>query len=116
MKLFFLSFTLLFLFFSCSQNKALHITEFSQKNTNNAILIDVRTPVEYAEGHLENAKNINWFDKNFEEQVKSLDKEETIYLYCKAGGRSAKAQQRLLDMGYKNVINLEGGYLAFIEK
>lgn len=116
MKLFFLSFTLLFLFFSCSQNKALHITEFSQKNTNNAILIDVRTPVEYAEGHLENAKNINWFDKNFEEQVKSLDKEETIYVYCKAGGRSAKAQQKLLDMGYKNVINLEGGYLAFIAK
>lgn len=116
MKLFFLSFTLLFLFFSCSQSKALHITEFSQKNTNNAILIDVRTPVEYAEGHLENAKNINWFDKNFEEQVKSLDKEETIYVYCKAGGRSAKAQQKLLDMGYKNVINLEGGYLAFIAK
>ncbi len=116
MKLFFLSFTLLFLFFSCSQNKALHITEFSQKNTNNAILIDVRTPVEYAEGHLENAKNINWFDKNFEEQVKSLDKEETIYVYCKAGGRSAKAQQKLLDMGYNNVINLEGGYLAFIAK
>ncbi|WP_298484253.1 rhodanese-like domain-containing protein [uncultured Maribacter sp.] len=116
MKLFFLSFTLLFLFFSCSQNKALHITEFSRKNTNNAILIDVRTPIEYAEGHLENAKNINWFDKNFEEQVKSLDKEETIYVYCKAGGRSAKAQQKLLDMGYKNVINLEGGYLAFMAK
>ncbi|WP_299431370.1 rhodanese-like domain-containing protein [uncultured Maribacter sp.] len=116
MKLFFLSFTLLFLFFSCSQNKAIHITEFSQKNINNAILIDVRTPIEYAKGHLKNAKNINWFDKNFEEQVKSLDKEETIYLYCKAGGRSAKAQQRLLDMGYKNVINLEGGYLAFVAK
>ncbi|RKR14047.1 rhodanese-related sulfurtransferase [Maribacter vaceletii] len=114
MKLFFLSFTLLFLFFSCSQNKAIHITEFSQKDTNNAILIDVRTPVEFAEGHLENAKNINWFDKNFEEQIKSLDKEETIYVYCKKGGRSAKAASLLDSLGFKNVINLQGGYDAYL--
>jgi len=116
MKLFLYSLYLVLLCCSCSQSKTIDITEFSQKDTSNAILIDVRTPMEYAEGHIENAKNINWFDADFEKQIKFINKEQVVYLYCKAGGRSAKAQQKLLDLGYKKVVNLEGGYLAFIAK
>ena len=98
---------------SCSQKNIKHITEVSQEELKNVVLIDVRTPEEYADGHLENALNINWFDADFGERFKGIDKEETIYLYCKAGGRSAKALAKLEGMGYQNVVNLDGGYQAW---
>ncbi|WP_298502073.1 rhodanese-like domain-containing protein [uncultured Maribacter sp.] len=113
MKTPFLITFLLFLNLSCSQSKTIDITEFSQKDTKNALLVDVRTPGEYNNGHIENAININWFDDNFAEQFNNINKEKTIYLYCKVGGRSAKAQAKLSSLGYTNVINLDGGYDAY---
>ena len=111
----FLAFLLL-LNFSCAQISSKPITEVSQNELNSVILIDVRTPPEFEAGHLENAVNINWFDQNFAEQVANIDKNETIYVYCKKGGRSAKAQIVLDSLGYNKVINLEGGYDAFQKK
>lgn len=109
---------LLFLFFvfvsGCSQSTAKHITALSQDDTKDAIVVDVRTPAEFSAGHLENALNINWFEPDFANQFQDIDKEKTIYVYCKVGGRSAKAQEKLKSLGYKNVINLEGGYDAVL--
>lgn len=107
---------LLLLNFACAQISSKPITEVSQNELSNVILVDVRTPEEYQAGHLDNAKNINWYDKNFAEQFTSISKDETIYVYCKKGGRSAKAQQVLDSLGYKKVVNLEGGYDAHIKQ
>lgn len=107
---------LLLLNFACAQISSKSITEVSQKEFNTVILIDVRTPEEYNAGHIDNAKNVNWYDKNFGEQFNSISKDETIYVYCKKGGRSAKARQALDSLGYKNVVNLEGGYDAYIKE
>lgn len=101
--------------FGCTQNKAKPITELSQNDINNGILIDVRTPDEYGAGHIDKALNINWFDPDFSKQVANLDKDKTIYLYCKKGGRSAKAARLLDSLGFKNVIDLEGGFDAWTE-
>ncbi len=101
------------LFAQCRQKKAIHITEFSQKDVNNAVLVDVRTPDEYNEGHLQHAININWFDEDFLQQAKLLNKEKTVYLYCKKGVRSAKAAQLLDSLGY-DVVDLLGGYDAHL--
>lgn len=103
---------MLFLNFSCSQSKTIHITEFSQEDTENTLLVDVRTPEEFNDGHMENAVNINWFDKDFVNQFKDVAKDKTIYLYCKVGGRSGRAQEKLTTLGYMSVINLDGGYDA----
>ena len=111
MKKFILLIIFAFVFAQCKQNKAIHITEFSQKDMKNAVLIDVRTPEEYNGGHLENAVNINWFDENFIQQTSALDKEKKFYLYCKKGGRSAEAAQLLDSLGY-DVVDLLGGYDA----
>ncbi|MBM1106077.1 rhodanese-like domain-containing protein [Aurantibacter crassamenti] len=100
----------------CSQSKTKPITEFSQNDIKNGILVDVRTPEEYTAGHIDNALNINWFDVDFKTQFDSVSKDEPIYLYCKMGGRSAKAQEKLKSLGFTNVINLEGGYDALKEK
>ena len=98
----------------CSQENVskMPITQFKQELLDNAILVDVRTPEEFGDGHLENAQNINWFDTNFADSFKAVDKDKTIYLYCKMGGRSAKAQEKLKSLGFENVVNLEGGYDA----
>lgn len=96
--------------FGHTQIKSKPITEFSQKDIKDGILIDVRTPKEFGMGHLENALNIDWFDKEFSKRFDTIPKDRKLYLYCKKGGRSAKAQKLLDSLGYRNVINLEGGY------
>ncbi len=107
---------LLSLLTSCTQIKTKSITKVSQNEFNDVILIDVRSPDEFAAGHIKNARNINWFDADFAKQMSTIDKKETIYLYCKKGGRSAKAAALLDSLGYQKVVNLEGGYDAFIQK
>lgn len=93
------------------------ITEFSQKDKNTGILIDVRTPEEYGAGHLNNAVNIDWLEIDFTERIKALqiDKSTPVYLYCKKGGRSAKAAKLLDSLEYKDVTDLTGGYDAHRE-
>jgi|SRR6056300_54256 rhodanese-related sulfurtransferase len=76
------------------------------------MLIDVRTPEEYQAGHVENALNINFFDENFTDQIKDLNTDKTLYLYCRSGKRSMNASKALSALGYK-VVNLEGGYNAY---
>lgn len=109
-------FVLLLLSFGCGQSKAKPITEFSQKDINSGILVDVRTPEEYKAGHIDNALNINWYDSDFVKQFENLEKDKTIYIYCKKGGRSAKAAHLLDSLGYKSVVDLEGGYDSWVEK
>ena len=109
-------FLLLLLNFACAQSSSKPITEVSQNELNSVILLDVRTPKEFEEGHVDKALNIDWFDSDFAEKIASIDKNETIYVYCKKGGRSAKAAILLDSLGYKNVVDLTGGYDAWAKK
>lgn len=79
----------------------------------NVQLVDVRTAEEYEEGHIKSAKNIDFFADDFVEQFSSFDKEEPLYLYCRTGNRSAKASKKLYEAGFKNIIDLKGGYKAW---
>lgn len=101
---------------SFSQMEALSIMEYEGKQGENTLLIDVRTPREYAAGHLEGAVNIDWYAVDFETLFEDIPKEKTIYVYCKMGGRSAKAQAKLREMGYEHVIDLTGGYEAWLQR
>ena len=77
------------------------------------ILLDVRTPEEYAEGHIPGAVNIDVKQDNFMEQVgRLLDKSKTIATYCRSGRRSANAADMMSQKGYKPV-NLKGGIMAW---
>jgi len=96
------------------------ISLISPTDLNNAnkdiLLIDVRTPEEFASGHLENAVNMNYFDSDFAAQLKTLDKNKPVYLYCKSGRRSANAAQKLEDMGFVKIYDLDGGILNWNAK
>ena len=68
------------------------------------IIIDVRTPEEFESGHVESAINIEWQDIALVENI--TNKDNQIFLYCRSGNRSQKATDILIDIGYKDVINL----------
>ncbi len=71
-----------------------------------ALVVDVRTPQEYAEGHLDNAVNfpLSDLDKHF----KDIDKDKVIVLYCRSGNRSGKAYQYLQSQGFTQLHNAGG--------
>lgn len=77
------------------------------------LLIDVRTPEEFAEGHIPGAINIDVKNEDFTEKIATISKEEAVYLYCKSGGRSTKATTILSSLGYENITNLSGGFEAW---
>ena len=85
--------------------------EFSKniQQTPGAVVVDVRRPDEYGEGHLANSLNINWNSDNFENEVSKLDKASPIFVYCLVGGRSASAAEKMRAIGFKQVYELEGG-------
>ncbi len=77
-------------------------------------LIDVRTPDEYKEKHIEGAVNMNIDGSNFEAQLNSLEKNKPVYFYCLAGGRSKKASELAATDGFTNVNNLSTGITGWL--
>lgn len=82
----------------------------------NVMILDVRTPGEVASGNIKGAKNIDFMDSGFMSKVDSLDKNMTYLIYCKAGGRSAKAAAALNSVGFKSTYSLDGGITAWQEE
>ncbi|MGS2738681.1 rhodanese-like domain-containing protein [Sinomicrobium sp. M5D2P17] len=94
------------------QVKDVDITKMDEKELAGKFLVDVRTPEEYGEGHIQGALNLDYSAPDFIGQWKGIDKTTPVYLYCKMGKRSAKASKTLDSLGFKEVYNLKGGYLA----
>lgn len=90
--------------------------EFDTKiKTDSVQLLDVRTPQEYAEGHIDGALNINVQSDDFQQMAeKELSKDSTILVYCRSGRRSMDAAGILTRLGYR-VINLKGGIIEWKE-
>jgi len=80
---------------------------------NGAVVVDVRTDGEVAQGMIPNAVQIEFNSAEFNSKFAELDKSSPILLYCAAGGRSGKSMQLLKDMGFNKVYNLEGGIGAW---
>lgn len=121
MKLKFFSLLLLsFLFISCNGQTSNAINTIDAKSfaeklkTNeNPQLLDVRTPEEYGVEHIGNAKNVNWNGDDFVAKVNFYDKSKPIFVYCKVGGRSAQAANKLVELGFKEIYNLDGGIMKW---
>ncbi|MGB2580827.1 MAG: rhodanese-like domain-containing protein [Minisyncoccia bacterium] len=79
----------------------------------NVVVIDVRTPAEFESGHIGGALNINIGSMSFADKLNELDKNEKYIINCQMGGRSARATALMLELGFKNVANLEGGITAW---
>ena len=77
------------------------------KNDKNAILVDVRSPQEYKEVHLDGSINIPLYD--LERNTEKINKQNTIILYCQSGNRSNKALEILEEQGCTSIYQIEGG-------
>ena len=72
-------------------------------------VIDVRTPEEFAAGHLDGAVNMNVEGPEFAAQILTLDTASTVAVYCRSGRRSAVAADELVGAGFTSIVNLDGG-------
>jgi rhodanese-related sulfurtransferase len=73
------------------------------------VILDVRTPDEYASGHIEGAINIDFYENSFKDELDQLDKRVTYLIYCRTGGRSGKTLAMMKGIGFRNVYDLQGG-------
>lgn len=106
--------TVLVLFFTACTPKyqTVSIDKFERIiSRRNVIIVDVRAPQEFAEGHIAGALNIDWNAGNFAYVADELlDDDETIAVYCSHAKRSRLAAAMLNQMGYRHVVELQGGF------
>ena len=91
-------------------------SEFEKElKADSVILLDVRTPQEYAEGHIDGAINRDVKSDDFQLQAeKELSKDTTVLVYCRSGRRSMEAAESLAKLGYR-VVNLTGGIIEWMD-
>lgn len=77
------------------------------------LLLDVRTPAEYAKGRLENAVLLDILRDDFMDAIKRLDNTQPVFVYCAVGGRSADAAEMLQKVGFKTIYDMDGGLKAW---
>lgn len=97
--------------------KSVEVEEFAKVIADTAVIrLDVRTADEYAEGHIDNAINIDVLKDDFESKATAtLPKDKTIALYCRSGRRSKNAAKILTKNGY-TVVELNSGYNGWKSK
>jgi len=78
----------------------------------NAILIDIRTPEEFAGGHLPGAINIDYYNPLFTQNLRQVASDKTVFIYCRSGNRTSDAYRRLVAQGLE-VRELRGGILSY---
>lgn len=76
----------------------------------NVVILDVRTPKEFNEGHIPNAINIDYRSDAFMDSIKKLNKDKKIAVYCRSGGRSKLAAKKLIETGF-DVFELNKGIM-----
>lgn len=82
-------------------------------NKEKIVLLDVRTPDEYAQGHIPGAQNLDFYASNFEEELKKLDPNQHYVVYCASGNRSGKAGKMMENLQFQHVQNVMGGFQAW---
>ena len=80
-----------------------------EANNPNFTLLDLRTPEEIADGYIQGADNIDFYDEDFREQLDELDKGRKYVIYCRSGGRSGKTREMMRELGFTEVYNTLGG-------
>lgn len=99
---------------NCAQQpsgfRSINAGEFKELLTNDSgVVLDVRTPGEYKNGHVAKAVLIDIMQADFEDKIKALDKDKTYYVYCRSGNRSTKASTLMTGLGFTKVYNVKDG-------
>lgn len=81
------------------------------KQTENTdfVVLDVRTPEEFNQGHLPGAILLDYKSPQFEQELAKLDRNKTYLVYCRAGNRSIKAVEKMRELGFKHIAHMQTG-------
>lgn len=79
------------------------------------LILDVRTAQEFSQGYIEGAVLLDYYASDFRERFAQLDRDATIFTYCRSGNRSSHVLKIADDLGFRNVYDLRGGILAWRE-
>jgi phage shock protein E len=82
----------------------------------NFMILDLRIPEEYGQGHINKARLLNFYDPSFKTQLETMDRNQPYIIYCRSGARSGEAMQIMQEMGFRKVFNIKGGTLAWQAK
>ncbi len=104
-----------FFVFSGSVSQSLTAEDFraGYSNTPEAVLLDVRTPAEFTQGHIEKAINVDFESASFKSDIQELDPAKHYFVYCRSGNRSAQAIRVMRELGFANITELSGGIVAW---
>jgi phage shock protein E len=104
---------------SCAAAGEINITHVNAEQAQKLIadkkvvVLDIRTPEEFAAGHIGGATNINFRAADFEKALAALDKDQTYVLHCASGNRSTQSLPAFSKLGFKSVCHLDGGIRAW---
>jgi rhodanese-related sulfurtransferase len=79
------------------------------------VVLDVRTPEEFAEGHIAGAKNIDFKGSDFEARLGELDRSKPYLVHCRSGARSGQSMASFEKLGFENIIHLNTGFNGWQE-
>ena len=80
------------------------------------VVVDIRTPEEFAKGHLKGAINLNVNSRYFSKKLAKLDRKKTYLMHCRSGGRSAASIAVWNRLGFENVLHLAAGTLGWVKE
>jgi rhodanese-related sulfurtransferase len=117
-NIFFLIMVVLVASCSSKENNASSVgaDDFKSQIDAGATVLDVRTPDEFASGHIENSINVDFRNSSFQENILMLDKTKNYAVYCASGVRSGKAADVMKEQGFASVYTLEGGIKTWKDK
>lgn len=102
---------------AAATSEVLSLADFKAKIADGKVqLVDVRTPQEFAQGTIGDAVNIDYLGEAFSGEIQALDKSQPVYIFCRSGNRSGKAAKVMQELGFKEIYDLQGGYLAWSKK
>jgi len=100
-----------------SQNKVINLDSYSFETQINefpdAILIDVRTELEFNQTRIPNSLLVDFYSSDFEMQIHKLDRKKKYLIYCRSGSRSYYAVSKMLEMGFEDVAHLAPGIIGW---
>jgi rhodanese-related sulfurtransferase len=85
----------------------------NHRDKKDLLILDVRTPAEFAAGHIVGAVNIDFWGKDFEDSVAILEKGGLCLVYCTSGVRSGGAMKKMRKIGFKKIYNMNGGMFSW---
>ena len=91
--------------------------DLMSRNRNNPdfVILDVRTPGEFRQGFIEGAVLLDYYASDFRDRFAQLDRDATIFMYCRSGNRSSHVLRMADELGFRRVYDLHGGILAWKE-